>query len=99
MMNELQSALIKLGLLEVCVTKVYISPDWKYSNVYFIKTNDQYSVQSTLNLIKSMTHQIAALVKKRCSGHFFPKFRFIFDEHALQSLHVDEILRNLDEIA
>lgn len=97
MMREVQAALIKLGLDAFCVTSVRVSPDWKHSNVYFIQTGQDEEDLHMSKMLNNRLHEIAGLVKNRCSGHFFPKFRFIFDSSALQNLRVEQLLLGMPD--
>ena len=95
MVRELQEVIVRLGMLEHSVTRVRLSPDWRYATIYCISNKDNQDELSAKTL-EEHSNQIAKLLRERCSGHFFPKLRFVPDEQIRQQQSLDKILMGIE---
>jgi ribosome-binding factor A len=94
MMREMQEVIVRLGMVEQSITRVILSPDWRYATVYCISNVSEDDELSAKNL-EEQSNQITKLLKHRCSGHFFPKLRFLPDKEIRKQQSLDQILMGI----
>jgi len=81
----------------VTITKVKVSGDMRYADVYFtVLGKDKEKVSSEIAL-KNSAGYLRREVGQRLSLRFIPEIRFKFDKSIEYTAHINEVLERLKE--
>ena len=79
----------------ISVTKVKITPDFKYAKVYVSMLNSK-SKEKTLDALKQSSGYIRSLIAKRINLRVTPELIFEEDDSMEYGMKIDSILKDLN---
>jgi ribosome-binding factor A len=81
----------------VSVTRVKVTADLSYANVYVSVIGEEKESRKTMECLEGASSLIRSELGKRIRVKRIPELRFYYDDSSARSARIEEILKNLKE--